>query len=114
MLVIKKSPSISDIKLTMTTSCEQKEEKNKHQKTKDKTKKHLENLELDELRVKSPHVSNYNGTNCYFLTWSKIKKKDYNVKHHLLLRLRLRLQKRHNTNYWLRFGFATRRKIERY
>jgi hypothetical protein len=91
------------------------EEKNKHQQTKNKTKKYLENPELDELRAISPHVSNYNGTNCRFLTWGKTKKKeDYNIKHHLLPTLRLRLQRRHNTNSWLRFGFAMRRKFERY
>ena len=73
MLVIKISPSISDTKLMMTTTCEQKEEKNQHQK--DKAKKHLENHELDELRVKTPHASDYNGTSCRFLTWGKTKVK---------------------------------------
>ena len=53
MLVIMMSPSISDTKPTMATTCqcEQKEEKDKHQYTKNKTKKYLEKPEVDELRV---------------------------------------------------------------
>jgi hypothetical protein len=68
MLVIMMSPSIFDTIPKMATTCEQKEEKNKlkHQETKDKTKTHFKIPELDELRVKLPHVSNYNGTSCCF------------------------------------------------
>ena len=45
------SPSISDTKPKMATTCEQKEEKNKHQHKRNKIEKHLEKLEVDELRV---------------------------------------------------------------
>ena len=66
MLVIMMSPSISNTKPKMATTCEQKEEMNKHQQMENKTKKHFENPELHELRTISPYVSNYNGTNCRF------------------------------------------------
>ena len=58
------------------------------------------------------------------LQWNKLlffkpgvrqkKRENCNIKHHLLPTLRLWLQRRHNTNYWLRVEFATRRKFERY
>ena len=66
MPVIMIFPSISDTELEMTKTCEQKEEKNKHQQAKDKTKRLLENPELDELRIKSPQASNCNATSCCF------------------------------------------------
>ena len=110
MLVIMMSPSIPDTRLKMTKTCEEKEEKKKNQQTKDKTKKYLENPELDELRVKSPHASNCNAKSCCF-SGVRQRNKNYDIKH-LLPRLRLRLQKRHSTNYWLTIGFATRRKFE--
>src|SRR6266446_4124995 len=71
MLFIMMSPtSISDIKRKMTTTCEQKRKEEKVQQTsttdEEQDEKHLDNPELDELRVLSPHVSNYNGTSCRF------------------------------------------------
>ena len=74
MVVIMMFPIISDTKPTMTTTCEQKKGKYKHQQTKHKAKKHLEIPGLDKLRVGSPHVSLYNGTNYRFLTGGKTKK----------------------------------------
>jgi hypothetical protein len=75
MLVIMMSPSISDAKHKMTAICEQKKRIEQNQHMKKKTKKYLESPELDEFRVKTPQVSNYNGTSCRFLTLGKTKKK---------------------------------------
>ena len=66
MLVIMMSPSISNTKPKMATTCEPKKENIKHQQTKKKTKKHLETPEIVKLRAISRYISSYNGTGCGF------------------------------------------------
>ena len=41
-------------------------------------KKHLETPEFDEMRGKSPHVSNCDGKSCCFLTWLRQRRKKDN------------------------------------